>query len=372
MPSNSNGPWGSGPNNPGQRPGGGPAPSEIDIEEWLNKGREHLRRAFPGGGGGGGNGRGGSPFPANFRFFRFIIGGFVVLWLISGFYQVSPNQQGVVLRFGQVVRVVQPGLHYHLPGPIEMALLPDVTTVNQLKIGAGSDGNEEEAESRMLTGDENIVDMDFSVFWRVKDPVEFLFNVRQPELTLKLVSESAMREVVGQMQIQPILTEKRSQIEADAAALIQKMLDDYKTGVTIMQVQLLNVSPPGPVVDAFNDVQRARADAERARNEAQAYANDILPRAKGAAQKMLEEAQGYKQQVVSLAKGEASRFESVLAAYRAAPDVTGTRLYLETMEEVLNGANKIVLDPGAAKSGAVPYLALPEIGKKNNAAETSR
>jgi modulator of FtsH protease HflK len=363
MASNNNGPWGSGPNNPGPRPGGGrPTPNEIDLEEWLNKGREHLRRAFPGGG--GGNGRGGSPLPGNFRIFRYALLGVLVLWLGSGFYQVAPNQQGVVLRFGKVARVVQPGLHYHLPAPVEMVLLPDVTTVNQMRIGQG-DPRDEVEESRMLTGDENIVDLDFSVFWRVKDPVEYLFNVRQPDLTLKLVAESAMREVVGQMEIQPILTEKRSQIEADAADLIQKMLDDYKTGVTIMQVQLLNVSPPGPVVDAFNDVQRARADAERARNEAQAYANDILPRAKGAAQRMLEEAQGYKQQVVSLAKGEASRFESVLASYRAAPEVTGTRLYLETMEHVLSGSNKILLDPGAAKSGAVPYLALPEIGKKN-------
>jgi membrane protease subunit HflK len=362
MASNNNGPWGSGPNNPGQRPGGRPTPNEIDLEEWLNKGREHLRRAFPGGGGGNGT----SPIPGNFKFFRFIVMGLAVLWLASGFYQVSPNQQGVVLRFGEVARVVQPGLHYHLPGPIEMVLLPDVTTVNQMKIGTGGDSRDDAEESRMLTGDENIVDLDFSVFWRVKDPVEFLFNVREPDRTLRFVAESAMREVVGQMEIQPILTEKRSQIEADAAQLIQAMADEYKVGIIVMQVQLLNVSPPGPVVDAFNDVQRARADAERARNEAQAYANDILPRAKGMAQKMLEEAQGYKQQVVSLAKGEASRFESVLAAYRAAPEVTGTRLYLEAMEEVLSASGKVLLDPGAAKSGAVPYLALPEIAKKSN------
>ncbi|MBI3419627.1 MAG: FtsH protease activity modulator HflK [Proteobacteria bacterium] len=357
---NNNGPWGAGPsNNP--RPNR-PQPAELDVEEWLRKGRDQLRRIL---------GDGGPKDPSPRRWWGMAITVFAIFWLASGFFQVSPNQAGVVLRFGRVVRVEQPGLHYHLPAPVEMVLMPDVTTVNQLKIGDSghtdsneTDQNSEPSESRMLTGDENIVEMDYSVFWRVKDPVDYLFNIRNPALTVKLVSESAMREVVGKMEIQPILTEKRSQIEVEAAELIQTMLDDYHGGITIMQVQLLNVSPPQPVVDAFNDVQRARADGERLRNEAQAYANDILPRAKGDATKMLQDALGYKEKVVSIAKGEASRFENVQKAYAEARDVTTTRLYFEAMEDVLGGANKIILDPGAAKSGAVPYLSLPEMMKK--------
>ncbi len=358
---NNNGPWGSNPNNPGKKPSGPPAPPEVDVDEWIRKGRERLKKAFPGGPQGGGTR----------QLWGVVAMVFAVLWLASGFYQVSQNQAGVVLRFGKVVRVENPGLHYHLPVPIETALLPDVTTVNQLQIGEGSHNEYEEdgeaSEGRMLTGDENIVDLNFSVFWRVKDPVDFLFNIRNPQFTVKLVSESAIREVVGKMEIQPILTEKRSQIEAEAAELIQAMLDDYKGGITIMQVQLLKVSPPQPVVDAFNDVQRARADGERARNEAVAYANDILPKARGEAQKMLQDALGYKEQVISLAKGEASRFESVLRAYAEAKDVTTTRLYYEAMEDVLGGSNKIILDPSASKGGAVPYLSLPETLRKPGA-----
>ncbi|HVY12649.1 MAG TPA: FtsH protease activity modulator HflK [Alphaproteobacteria bacterium] len=363
MSPNQNGPWGGDPpkNNGPKRP----APNDVDVEEWLRKGREQLRRAFPP-----------NPDDKGRRFWSFIaiVAGF--FWLVSGFYQISPNQAGVVQRFGKVVRVEQAGLHYHLPAPIETVLLPDITSVNQLKIGDGGpaeEGDDQQhgssSESRMLTGDENIVDMDFSVFWRVKDPVDFLFNIRNPQLTLKLLSESAMREVVGKMEIQPILTEKRSQIEAEAAELIQTMLDDYKSGITVMQVQLMNVSPPQPVVDAFNDVQRARADAERLHNEAQAYANDILPRAKGEAQKMLQDALGYKEKVIAVAKGDASRFESVQKIYSEARDVTATRLYFETMEDVLSGANKIILDPSAAKSGAVPYMSLPELMRKPAAGE---
>ncbi len=366
---NNNGPWGSGPSgNSGpkpKRPSPSPPPSpEVDVDGLLRAGQEHLGRFFSGGGPGG---KGGNPF----RLWGIGLAVIAVFWLASGLYQVSPNQAGVILRFGKVVRVESPGLHYHLPAPIEMVLRPDVTTANQLKIGdsvRGRRSDDDASESRMLTGDENIVDIDYSVFWRVKDPVDYLFNIRNPELTVKLLSESALREVVGQMEIQPILTEKRSQIEADAAALIQSMLDEYKSGVSIMQVQLLNASPPQPVVDAFNDVQRARADGERLRNEAQAYANDILPRARGQAQKMLQDALGYKDRVVSLAKGEASRFLSVLKAYDAAPNVTSARLYFETMEDVLGNANKIILDPAAAKSGTIPYLPL-DLMRKSDAAQ---
>lgn len=358
---NNGGPWGSGGNNDNgqsgtrgtRRPSQGPNQQEPDIDEWLRKSQEKLRQAFP-------NPRGNPS-----RFYSLIVVALIGLWLASGFYQVSTNQVGVVLRFGEVVRTEQPGLRYHLPEPIEMVLLPDVTSTHQIKIGF-SDRNSSEAsgiaadEARMLTGDENLVDIGFSVFWRVADAEDYLFNIRNPELTVKLASESAIREVVGRMQIQPILTEKRSQIEDDTKNLIQAMLDEYKAGIIITQVQLLNVSPPQPVVDAFNDVQRARADGERLRNEAEAYRNDILPRARGEAQKMIQEAEGYREQAISLAKGDAARFESVLKAYEQAREVTATRLYYEAMENVLSGSNKLIIDPSVGKGGTVPYLPLQD------------
>ncbi len=367
---NNGGPWGNnggnntpnnGPRNPygtGGRPGnggsgnnGGPEP---DIDEWLRKSRDQLRQAFP-------NNQGGPR--------RLISLGFVaiiVIWLVSGFYQVSTNQIGVVLRFGQVVRTEQAGLRYHLPEPIEMVLLPDVKTVHQIKIGfrdTGSDSDSNmsvDGESSMLTGDENIVDIGFSVFWSVRDPEAYLFNMRNPDLTVRLASESAIREIVGRMKIQPILTEKRSEIEHETTNLVQSMLDEYKAGIVVTQVQLLNVTPPQPVVDAFNDVQRARADGERLRNEAEAYRNDVIPRARGEAAKMLQDAEGYRQQVISYAKGDAARFESVLSAYQQAREVTATRLYFEAMEAVLRSANKVLIDPAISKGGAMPILPLQD------------
>ncbi|NDE90578.1 MAG: FtsH protease activity modulator HflK [Alphaproteobacteria bacterium] len=356
---NNGGPWGNsgsgsnGPSNPKRPTGNSPDP---DLDEWLRKSRERLRKAFPGNAGG--------PPPKSLITLALVV--IAVLWLCSGFYQVSTNQIGVVLRFGEVVRTEEAGLRYHLPEPIEMVLLPDVTTTHQIKIGfrdTGSDSDSNlsvEGESRMLTGDENIVDIGFSVFWRVRNAQDYLFNMRNPDLTVRLASESAIREIIGRMQIQPILTEKRNEIEQETTSLIQSMLDEYKAGVVVTQVQLLNVTPPQPVVDAFNDVQRARADGERLRNEAEAYRNDIIPRARGEAARMIQDAEGYREQVISYAKGDAARFESVLAAYKEARDVTATRLYFEAMENVLRNANKVLIDPAISKGGALPYLPLQD------------
>lgn len=365
---NNGGPWGNnggntgggnnssnnGPRNygTGNRPGGNRP--EPDIDEWLRKSRDQLRQVFP-------NNQGS---PRNLVTIGIVAA--VVIWLLSGFYQVSTSQIGVVLRFGQVVRMEQAGLRYHLPDPIEMVLLPDVKTIHQIKIGFRDTGSESDSnlsvdgESRMLTGDENIVDIGFSVFWSVRNPEDYLFNMRNPDLTVRLASESAIREIVGRMEIQPILTEKRSEIESETTKLVQAMLDEYKAGIVVTQVQLLNVSPPQPVVDAFNDVQRARADGERLRNEAEAYRNDIIPRARGEAAKMLLDAQGYREQVISYAKGDAARFESVLAAYQQSREVTATRLYFEAMETVMRNANKILIDPSISKSGATPILPLQD------------
>lgn len=371
MSFNNGGPWGSGggdnnggKNNGGKRPPdgpnpfrpqGNPGPQEIDVDEWLRRSQERLRRAFP-------PNRGGQN-----RMLSFLFVGLAALWLASGFYQVSSNQIGVVLRFGEVVRMEQPGLRYHLPEPVEMVLLPDVTSTKELKIGFRNKGQEAvdvADESRMLTGDENLVDIDFSVFWRVSNPQEFLFNIRNPELTIKLVAESAIREIVGRNEVQPILTDKRDMVMRETAELIQATLDEYKSGIKIVNVQLSGVTVPQPVAEAFNDVQRALSDAVTRKNEAESYRNEILPRAAGEAERMVQESEGYKEQVISLAKGQAARFESVLKGYNLGKDVAATRIYLETMEDVLKNANKIVIDPSIKGSGAVPYLPLPALATK--------
>jgi len=295
-----------------------------------------------------------------------------VIWLASGIYQVHPNEQGVVLRLGKWVDTTEPGLHYHLPYPIEKVLLPRVTDVNQLQLGFRAGDRFDRGvhrdipeESRMLTGDENIVEAGFAVFWRIKDAGQFLFNVRDPEATVKVAAESAMREVIGRNPIQAALSDRREPIAEQAKAELQKLLDSYGAGILITQVQLQKVDPPGAVIDAFNDVQRAKADQERLRNESEAYRNDIIPRARGDAERIIQDAEAYKEQVVDLAQGEAKRFSAVYLSYRAAPDVTARRLYLDAMEEILQKANKIIIDPAAkGGQGVIPYLALPEVGKK--------
>jgi membrane protease subunit HflK len=277
------------------------------------------------------------------------------------------------MRFGRWNDTTDPGLHYHMPFPIETVLLPKVTRVSQIQLGyrlgdrtERTNHREVPEESRMLTGDENIVEANFAVFWRIKDAGKFLFEVRDPEGTVKVAVESVMRNVVARNTIQAVLSDKREQIAMEATTELQQVLDSYDAGIFIQEVQLQKVDPPAAVIDAFNDVQRAKADQERLRNEAEAYRNDIVPRARGDAQRMIQDAEAYKEQVVDLAEGEAKRFSSVLSAYRLAQDVTARRMYVETMEEIVKTANKVVIDPAASKNGqgVLPYLPLPEIGKK--------
>jgi modulator of FtsH protease HflK len=355
---NGGGPWGNGGG--GNRPGGGGNGGGFgggpDIEDFIRKGQERLRRAMPGGPGGA-NGTKGIIALAAVA---------VALWAASGIYKVSPDEQGVVMRFGQWVDITEPGLHYRLPYPVETVLLPKVTKVNQLLLGsrAGADlrgGGRATDESRMLTGDENIVEAEAAVFWRIKDAGKFLFAVKDPEMTVKVAAESALREVVGRNPIQAALSDKRELIAIQTQEELQRLLDAYGAGIHIQQVQLQKVDPPSAVIDAFNDVQRARADQERARNEAEAYRNDIIPRARGEAERLTQEAQAYREQVVDLAQGDAKRFLSLYGSYKQAEDVTMRRLYIETMEEVLKGATKVVIDPSA--KGLVPYLPLPELKK---------
>ena len=274
------------------------------------------------------------------------------VWGASGFYKVEPDQVGVVLRLGRWVATRSPGLNYHWPYPIETVLLPRVTLANQLKIGNG-------AVTPMLTGDENIVEATAAIFWRINDPVKYLFNVTDPEAVVRIAGESAVREVIGFNPIQAGLSDQRQKIADEARERLQKLLDSYDMGVTVTGVQLQRVDPPTAVIDAFNDVQRARADQERARNEAEAYGRDILPRARGEAERIKQEAQAYRHQVVNVATGDAARFSTLDEAYHETPKITGRRLYLDTMEEVLRSASKIILDPsGAVGSKLVPYLPL--------------
>jgi membrane protease subunit HflK len=366
------GPWGSPPGGGGRNPwGGGPGgsggggfgggPQQPDLEELVRKAQDRLKRVLPGGIGGG-------------RGIAVIVAVLLVIWGLTGIYRVQPDEQGVVLRFGQFVRTEQPGINYHLPAPIEQVLLPKVTRVNRIEVGFRSAGDGRPGggrdvldESLMLTGDENIIDIDFAVFWVIQDAGNFLFRIRDPESTIRRVAESAMREVIAQTDIQSALTEGRADVETRTRRLMQDTLDSYEAGVEITQVQLQKVDPPAPVIDAFNDVQRARADRERLRNEAEAYRNDILPRARGEAEQLLQQAAAYREQVINLAQGDARRFLSVLEAYNTAPDVTARRLYLETMEQVLRGTNKVIIDgqvEGGSGNGVVPYLPLQELMRR--------
>jgi membrane protease subunit HflK len=300
----------------------------------------------------------------------------VVLWGFSGFFRVEPDELGVVLRFGKFVREVQPGLNYHLPYPIETALTPPALRVNKIDVGTlpvenvrrGAPVREVPEESLMLTGDENIVDVDFSVLWRVKPNGvgDYLFNIQNPEGTEKAVAESAMREVIGRSTIQPILTGARQNIETGVQQLMQKTLDNYGAGVLVQQVQLQKVDPPTQVIDSFRDVQAARSDLERAQNEAQTYANRVVPEARGRAAKITQDAEAYREQTVAEAKGQTSRFLQIYDQYKKAPDVTRERMYLETMERVLGGSEKTIIDTGPQQTspGVVPYLPLTELPRQ--------
>lgn len=292
----------------------------------------------------------------------------LIAWVNSGIYKVQPDEQGVVLRFGKWIDTTGPGLHYHFPYPIEAVLYPKVTQVNQLQLGspqpAGTASQDDSRDRQMLTGDENIVEAGCSVLWRIKDAGQYLFKIRNPEAALKVSAESALREVIGRTPIQAAMSDKRQQIADQTRELLQALLDKQQSGILVTQVQLQRVDPPAAVIDAFNDVQRARADQERARNEAEAYANDIIPRARGEASHINQEAEAYKSQVVNLAEGDAKSFMAVYASYAKAKDVTAWRLYMESVDEVLKKATKVIVDTsGKGVSGVVPYLPLADKDK---------
>ncbi|HEV7335063.1 membrane protein [Bosea sp. WAO] len=347
---NGGGPWGGGPS------GGGTPP---DLEEIIRRGQDRLKNFMPGGNLGG---RG-----------ALLIGlGLVLVWLATGVYTVRPNEVGLNLIFGKYVGKTGQGLNYNLPYPIGSVIKPQVTNVITTEVGfrtvesvRASRQSDVPEESLMLTGDENIVDIDVIVQWQIDPgaPEAFVFNIQDPPGTVKAVAESAMREVIGRRNIQPVLTTDRAQIETEVRQLMQDTLNSYRAGVQIRLVQLQKVDPPQQVIDAFRDVQAARADQERLRNEAETYANRVVPESRGRSAQLIQSAEAFKDQTVNEALGQISRFTAVYEQYKNAPGVTRERLFIETMERVLGGMDKIILDQNKSGSGVVPYLPLSELGQ---------
>ena len=340
------GPWGRGP--------GTPPP---DVEELLRRSQDKFKNLMPGG-------------ISSPRGFILIVLGVIAIWMFSGFYRVQPGEQGVELLFGKFVKVTAPGLNYWPPAPIGQVFKPNVEHTNQITIGYRTNGDargsgvrDVQQESLMLTGDQNIIDVDFVVQWRIKNAADFLFNIRNPEATVKISAESAIREVIGQTSLEDALTVKRGEVEGATKELLQSILDSYGAGVYVVDIKQQKVDPPTEVIDAFNDVQRAKQDQERSVNEAVAYRNGIVPRAKGEAARMVQEALAYKEKVTKEAEGEAERFLSVYEAYKTGKEVTIERLYIERMQGVLQKSDKVIID-NKGGAGVVPYLPLPELQKK--------
>lgn len=370
--SGNQGPWGPRPSGGGSNNGGGPrrpggpsGPTPPDFGEFLRRGQDSFNSMFGGPGGG--------------RSFVLLGIGVFVLWLGTGIYRVNADELGVVLRFGQYNRTTEPGLRYHLPYPIETVDKPSVTRINTVEIGSNANqlgqqiyrraAMEDGAmsplqESQMLTGDSNIVEINFEVQWRINaaEPEKFLFNVRDAAATVKPVAEAAMREVIGQMKLEDILTTEQGAIATRTQQIIQDVLNTYDAGIEVVSVNLSKPDVPSEVIDAFQDVKKAQQDRETTVNVAERYRNEIIPKAKGDASRMEQEALAYRKQVTERAAGDTSRFLAVYEQFRLAEDVTRKRLYLETMEEILRGTPKIIVDQnGTAAGGVVPYLPLREL-----------
>lgn len=338
----------------------------IDLDSFFKKA------------GGGGNG---GDFSFGVKGLIGLIIAALIGWSLTGFYKVDASEEGVVLRFGKYHRTAPEGLRFHLPYPIEQVYIVKKTKINSVQIGYRSGavqtsrfagfGKKQVSremkntkESLMITGDTNIADVSFTVQWRIKDSLNYLFKISNPEETVKAVAESAMREVIGRSKFSEAMTIKRSEIEREVQNIIQMILDSYEAGIEIYTVNLNDVQNPAPVMPAFLDVETAKQDRETAINRARSYENDIIPKARGDAQKMIQDAEAYREQVISIATGEAQRFVQVFDEYRKAKDVTKRRIYLETMQEILDGMDKVIIGEKASSS-VLPYLPLRELGKKN-------
>jgi len=347
---NQGGPWGQGPKGPGGNNGGTPP----DLEDIIRKGQDQLRRAIPGG-------KGFSPFVL-----ILIIAGLLVTYLFKAMYTIQPSQLGVELRFGKPkTEVSEPGLHFHF-WPVETYDVVDISE-KQINIPAR---NSRAGAKLMLTGDQNIVEVEFGVLYQVASPSDYLFKVANPDAMVQLVADSAMREVVGRRPAQDVFRDKRAVVAEDVIKIVQATLDQYGTGIQINVINIEDVAPPQEVADAFDEVQRAEQDEDRFIEDANKYSNRKLGQARGQAAQIREDAAAYKNRVVEEAKGEAQRFISVYDEYAKAPEVTRKRLFLETMETVLRDSNKVILEQGDGP-GVVPYLPLPEINnqRKSNQAK---
>jgi membrane protease subunit HflK len=361
---NQGGPWGNGQSPWGGRGGGGGGNQPPDFEEMIRRGQDRMKSIMPGGFGSG-------------RAILLIIAVAIVLWLLSGFYVVNPGQVGVNVVFGRFVGQTTPGLRWNWPAPIGDYATPDVSTRYSVAVGYRQDtpGSPKRAiseESLMLTGNENIVDLQATVLWRIKDVEQFLFGLDQPEVSVKNAVEAAIREIIGRTSFQYAITDGKSAIESDALVLAQQMLDSYKLpgaasgAISIEQLSVEQVQPPAEVMESFLDVQKARADRDAAINGAQAYFNQVTEEAKGQAAQLVRQSEAYKAEKVSIAQGDAQRFISIYDEYRQAPDITERRLYLETMARILASMNKILIDPSSS-GGAVPYLPLDQLLKNRPA-----
>jgi membrane protease subunit HflK len=349
------GPWGGG--------GGGGGAQPPDIEELLRRSQDRMKKIMPSGGG-------------KLAVLALLFGA-IVVWGVTGMYQVNEGERGLELTFGRWDNLeTGPGLRFNYPAPIGTTHIVNVQQSNRLDIGFNStdDGRRASSqanlrESLMLTSDQNIADIEVRVAWRIGEPAKFLFNIEKPEGTVKVAAESAMREVIGQTTFIEAVGEGRGGVEERTMTLLQSILDGYDVGIIIEDVQIQKSRPPAQVVDAFDDLQRAEQDKERLENEAQAYANSVVPVARGDAQKMIQGAAAYKEQQVKEAEGEAERFISVYTAYKVAPEVTRRRMYLEALSSILGSAEKVIMDSGASGTGVVPYLPLPELQKRHQSGE---
>ena len=377
MTGNSGGPWGrgggGGHNDDRNRPNGnggddrrprndGPQmPPELD--DMLRKGQEQLKVLLGGGSGGGSNGSSQQSGPGMGRSGYLLIAALLVaFWSFSSFYTVKPEEKSVELFLGKFSSIGNPGLNF-APWPLVTREVLPVTREQNESIGVGGRGSD---AGLMLTRDENIVDIDFEVVWNIRDPAKFLFNLRDPQMTIRAVSESAMREIIAQSELAPILNRDRGLIAANLETLIQETLDSYGSGVSLVRVNFDRADPPEQVIDAFRAVQAAEQERDRLEKQADAYANRVLAQARGESAQVFEEAEGYRARVVNEATGEASRFSAVLEEYSKAPEVTRKRLYLETMEEVLGGLEKVIIDDQTGGQGVVPYLPLNQLRQEKN------
>lgn len=354
------GPWGN------KKPSSSQGNNPPDLDELLRQGQENIRRMMGGGSGGRGKGPGLSP-----RFLALVAFIGLGLWAATGLYRVKEGEQAIILRFGKVNRTAEAGLRYHIPAPIERSLVVPISTINVVKSGTAAIIQSKQAfelrgsnvQDLMLTGDENLVKLRFTVQWFVKDISYFLFNDPRPDTTVKLAAESAVREILAHTTLADALTTGKAKIIFDSKKLLQKLLDEYQIGIEVAKVNLEEVNPPDTVIDSFRDVQRARADLESKINGAKAYRNSIIPVARGSAQKLIRAAEAERQGMIELAKGEAGQFLSVLAAYQKAPEITLTRLRIENSEEVLANMPKYVISGGKSSQGVLPYLPLKEMNR---------